>query len=80
MSLDSAILSRALGLPATDRAELARQLLLSLEPADWDADAEVAWASEIEARLARADAGEPSLDWQTSIDRIRAGLKNEPGR
>jgi putative addiction module component (TIGR02574 family) len=80
MSLDGAILNQVLGLPPTDRAELARKLLLSLEPADWDADSEDAWAAEIQARLARADAGQPTLDWRASIDRIRASVKNEPGQ
>ncbi len=46
----------ALGLPAEDRAQLAHDLLASLDgPADSDADS--AWATEIERRVAELDAG-----------------------
>ena len=76
MSLDSEIVTRLLDLPPPDRAELARRLLLSLEPADFDADAEQLWALEIETRLASADAGKSvPTDWRPAIDRIRQSLK-----
>jgi putative addiction module component (TIGR02574 family) len=80
MSLDGAILNQVLALSPADRAQLARKLLLSLESSDWDADAEDLWAAEIEARLTAADAGQSTVDWRTSIDRIRASLKDETGR
>jgi putative addiction module component (TIGR02574 family) len=80
MSLDNVLLDRVLDLPADDRAQLVRRLLLSLEPADFDADADEQWAAEIEARLARADAGESvGSDWREAIDRVRRSLRRGTG-
>lgn len=54
------LLTAALSLPETDRAELAGSLLRSLDPpADPDADA--AWAAEIERRLKSIDNGAVQL-------------------
>lgn len=48
--------SKALDLPERERAELAHDLLASLDgPAD--EDAEGAWATEIESRVAELDSG-----------------------
>jgi putative addiction module component (TIGR02574 family) len=61
-----------LGLP--ERAELAAELLASLDGAP-DEDAEAAWASEIQRRAERArtgaDSGKP---WSEVRDRIRDEL------
>ncbi len=75
MSLDANILTRMLDLPDSERAELARRLLLSLEPRDFDSDAEQLWAAEIQARLDRLDRGESvPVDWRPAIERIRNNL------
>ena len=61
---DTDLLTRALDLPVPQWAELARRLLLSLEPPDFDTDPEAveeAQATEIEARLVAADRGESTL-------------------
>ena len=68
------ILKSALELELDQRAELAAELLASLDGAP-DEDAEAAWAVEIERRAARARSGEdPGLPWPEVRDRIRRGL------
>jgi putative addiction module component (TIGR02574 family) len=65
----------ALLLPRKERARLARQLLLSLEPDEMDDDYEAAWTAEIEARLARVEKGDyTASDRREAIARIRHGL------
>jgi len=68
------LLEDALKLALPERAELAAELLASLDGAP-DEDAEAAWAAEIERRAARArsgaDAGKP---WPEVRDRIRNEL------
>ena len=76
MPIDSDILSRALEMPIRERAELARRLLLSLETADFEEDAEEAWAEEVEARLSAVDRGDSvPVDWRPAIERIRNSLR-----
>jgi putative addiction module component (TIGR02574 family) len=61
--------SEALNLPEAERAELAYDLVASLDgPAD--ADAQQAWESEILRRLAEVDAGTAKL-----IDRQELGRR-----
>jgi putative addiction module component (TIGR02574 family) len=75
MSVEPELIDRVLHLPAVDRASLARKIILSLEPADFDPDAEEAWNAEIESRSAQVDRGEVTpLDWRESIDRARRSL------
>ncbi len=51
------LLHEALGLPTEERAELAAELIASLDgPAD--AEVEAAWAAEIERRAAKVLSGE----------------------
>ena len=77
MPLDAALLERTLELPAAHRAELATQLLLSLEPPDYDADNTKLWAREFKARIARVQRGESKpMDWRKSAQRIRRSLRN----
>ncbi|HYC88680.1 MAG TPA: addiction module protein [Thermoanaerobaculia bacterium] len=60
----------ALTLPANDRAELAAQLLASLDEAE--ADVEAAWAAEIERRVADARANpDDEEDWRIVLDEIQ---------
>jgi putative addiction module component (TIGR02574 family) len=68
------LLEDALKLELPERAELATELLASLD-GEPDTDVEAAWAAEVERRAARArsgaDAGRP---WAEVRDRIRNGL------
>jgi putative addiction module component (TIGR02574 family) len=69
------VFEAALALPADDRAKLADKLVESLDGA-LDPDAEVAWASEIERRLARIDAGQAtSLSMDEAIARMHRATR-----
>ena len=72
------LLNSALQLPPPDRAVLARQLLLSLEADELDADSETAWAVELEARLARVEQGQfTARDWREALADIRQTLRKD---
>ena len=72
---------RALELPDADRAELANQLLLSLDPADTDTSFDERWRDEIESRLAAVRSGAtPALDWDDAAARIRQALADRKNR
>jgi putative addiction module component (TIGR02574 family) len=68
-----ALLREALALPVDERADVAAELLASLDDAAADdpADVEAAWAAEIEARARRVmtgeSAGEPWPDVRARI-------------
>lgn len=64
------VLDDALALGEVDRARLVAKLVESLD-GEVDPDTEDAWASEIERRLARIDAGHAKL---MSMDEAVAGL------
>lgn len=69
------VLDEALQLELSERAELAAELLASLngEP---DADREAAWAAEIERRAARAQSGEDSgRPWTEARDAAKDALR-----
>jgi putative addiction module component (TIGR02574 family) len=51
------LLKEALGLPETERAELAAELPASLDQGEGP-DAEAAWSAEIQQRLAALDSGQ----------------------
>jgi putative addiction module component (TIGR02574 family) len=73
------IRSRALELSDSDRASLARDLLLSLEESGFDEGCEPAWVAEIEARSEVVARGEfTASDWQESVARIRHTLAQRP--
>lgn len=64
------LLRDALTLAPTDRAELAAQLLASLDEAE--ADVESAWAVEIQRRAAEArENPEDDEDWRVALDEIQ---------
>jgi hypothetical protein len=64
------LFEEALTLPANDRAELAAQLLATLDEAE--ADVESAWAAEIERRAADARRSpNEDEDWRTALDEIQ---------
>ena len=59
-----ALLEQILKLPADERAELARQVLLSLEPEEFSDDVEQAWVAEIQRRREAIRRGDVQLlDW-----------------
>jgi putative addiction module component (TIGR02574 family) len=66
------LLNEALELPAGDRAELAADLLASLDgPAD--ADAQTAWSDELRRRVDRVLAGEArGTPWPELREKLRA--------
>ncbi len=69
------LLKVALELGSEERAELAAELLASLD-GEPDNDAGSAWASEIERRAERARAGEdPGKAWPEARERLRGKLR-----
>ena len=65
------ILSHALELPAQDRAELAAELIASLD-GESETEVEAAWAAEIRRRVAKIKSGEAKFeDW----DSVRAQFR-----
>ena len=64
------ILQEALALPTEERARIAVDLIASID-GEPDADAEAAWAEEIERR---AREGSPGADWATVRKRIERTL------
>jgi putative addiction module component (TIGR02574 family) len=70
------VLREALALPVKERADIAAQLLASLEEADDPAEVEAAWAEEIERRARRVIAGESSgIPWEDVRRRAEAELR-----
>jgi putative addiction module component (TIGR02574 family) len=63
------LLSEVLELPLDERAEIAAELLESLQEAE--TEVEEAWAAEIQNRVAAARAGElASTDWRAVLERV----------
>jgi len=78
MKKNNDLVTLVLELPEAERASLARQLLLSLEPPDLDSDNEAAWAAELEARIAAVEEGRfRAIDWRKALKRIRRSLKGQ---
>lgn len=72
MSVMHDLLHQALQLPQPERAELAHELLLSLESGPPDPGSEAAWRAELEARLARVESGQfAARDWREALADIR---------
>ena len=72
-----ALLQEALKLPHTERADVAAELLASLdeEPAENLEEVEGAWAAEIERRARRVLAGESAgVPWEQVKERIEGRL------
>lgn len=70
------LLREVLALPAEDRADVAAELLASLDDAEVKtADIEAAWAAEIEKRARRVLAGESQgIPWEDVRRRAEAEL------
>lgn len=74
MSIPSDLRERVLALPEADRANLAHEILLSLEPdrAGSDPDREEAWAVELERRRRRYESGQARLiDADDALEQLR---------
>jgi len=72
------VLREALALPLDERADVAAELLASLDDAaaERPADVEAAWAAEIERRARRALADEPGgVAWDDVRRRAEAELR-----
>ncbi len=71
------ILREALALQDAERADLAAQLIASLDPpAVGDpVTVEKAWGAELERRATRVLAGDPTEDWEAVRDRVADHLK-----
>lgn len=71
------LLREALALPVAERADVAAELLASLDDGTEDpAEVEAAWASEIERRARRALAGgEAGASWQDVRHRAESDLR-----
>ena len=68
------LLSEALRLTDSERAELAAKLIESLD-AESDEDVDAAWAAEIERRCAELDSGEAvTSDWSEVRRRIETEI------
>jgi putative addiction module component (TIGR02574 family) len=68
------VLHEALQLDLSERAELAAELLASLD-GEPDEDVEAAWAAEVERRAARARSGQDiGKPWEEVRDQIRNAL------
>lgn len=66
--------SQVLQLSEDERAALARDLLISLD-GDVDAEPDLAWVAEIQARAETVARGEfAACDWRESVARVRAEL------
>ncbi len=69
------VLQAAMALAADERAQIAHQLLLSLEPDVVHDDVEQAWAEEIRRRRRAIREGRVALrDWDDAITDIRRSI------
>ena len=81
MNSSQDLLNLALQSPSPERASLARQLLLSLEPDTTNGDYEEVWQGEIKSRMARVEEGNYSAsEWREALARIRASLAQGTAR
>lgn len=70
------LLAEAMKLTTQERARVAADLIASID-GEPDADAEIAWATEIDRRVQRIETeGPKGDDWQTVHDRIAARLRS----
>jgi len=75
------LLREALTLPIAERADVAAELLASLEAAEAEnpAEVEAAWTAEIERRARRVIAGESAgIPWEDARRRAEADLRRRP--
>ncbi|MBI2824875.1 MAG: addiction module protein [Planctomycetia bacterium] len=78
MSSLSDVLTAALSLNLSERAELAHQLLLSLEPGSMDEDVDESLANEIRRRRDAIREGRTTLrDWDEVLAELRQTIANK---
>ncbi len=71
------LLNEALKLSTSERARVAAELMASID-GEADADAEAAWASEIDRRVQRVEAEGPTGDdWREVHARIASRLRSK---
>jgi hypothetical protein len=76
MATGDGLRSQIFALPAIERADLARQLVLSLENDSFDDDVQRVWAEEARRRSEAYQQGETgSRDWQESVNEMRESLR-----
>ena len=64
-----------MNLSSKDRAELARRLILSLEPGDTQEQVERVWEIEIERRISSYERGEAgAVDWRQAVKRAKTAI------
>ena len=79
MASGKEILPMLLKLPSSQRAEIATELIRSLDE-DEDSDAEEAWARELEKRVADIASGRvKTVPWEKARKRIEARLRRRKG-
>ena len=70
------LLGAVLGLEASERAWLAREVVASLDGVEPQGQVETAWAEELRRRVGEVERGEVALeDWAVTRDRL---LKRPP--
>jgi putative addiction module component (TIGR02574 family) len=73
------LFSAALSLPTRERADLAHELLRSLDESE-DPDAAAAWLAEIERRAREVEAGTAELvDWAAVRQRLESRWRKRSG-
>lgn len=78
MATGDDIRSQIFALPAIERADLVRQLLLSLETDSFDNDFQGAWVEESEKRSSAYQQGETdSRGWKESVNEIRESIEQK---
>jgi len=78
MSSRITLLEMAMQLQRAERADLAKQLIASLDEPDQatDGDVETAWRMEVERRIEKIDRGAAKFEsWNVVRHRIAAGLR-----
>lgn len=77
MAIPAQVLQDALSLSAEDRAEVARTLLMSLEPVAHDEEPDQEFAAEIRHRLQAIREGRVSLrDWDDALLDMRTAIQS----
>jgi Putative addiction module component len=79
MSPSNEVFASVMQLPEQERADLAHQILLSLEPEEFgDDEIASAWQQEIEARLQKIAGGNfHAHDWRQALQEIRQELRKD---
>lgn len=78
MSSRATLLAMAMQLPRAERADLAKQLIASLDEPDevMNGEVEAAWLAEVERRIEKIDHGTAKFEpWDVVRDRIAAKLQ-----